>query len=100
MSDWSEHLTTMQRALGELNWLLPDAKWGPAKEKAILIEQCARSLITLVTRHQEELDNLARGNPNAQVLTLKQIFAHIGTPVGYETDAVGTTGPKATVSKT
>lgn len=90
MSDWSEHYVVAEKALGELRWLLPEAKWGPAKEKAILIEQSARALIEAIKRHQAELEQVALKHSNAQILT-PMIYAYI--PI---TDAVGVDGGKAT----
>jgi hypothetical protein len=80
MSDYSELLTTMARAQGELAWLLPEGKWKEAKEKALLVEQTARALVELCKRHGNEP---------------KMIFAHIAC----YTDAVGVNGGKATSSR-
>ena len=81
MSDYSEHLTEMAKAQGELCWLLPEGRWQKAMEKALLIEQAARALVEECKRkdHKRELEQIARNNPHAQVLT----------------DAVGTDKPKA-----
>ncbi len=69
MSDWSESYTHAERAIGELRWLLPEANWGKAQEKALEAEQALRALVEAIKRHRAKLNEIARSNPNAQVLT-------------------------------
>ena len=78
MTDYAEHLVTIQLAYRELEWLLPEAKLGPAREKAILIEQAARAIVKHCKRQAAELDHIARGHSNMQVLSKPMVYAHIG----------------------
>jgi hypothetical protein len=78
MTDYAEMLTDIDRAQTQAYWLAVDGQFGKAKEKAILIEQSARALITCLNRHIAELERIAAKHSNAQVLTKpKQIYAHI-----------------------
>lgn len=50
MSDYSDHLTTIEKAQRELAWMLPEGKFKEAKEKALLLEQAARALVEVCKR--------------------------------------------------
>jgi hypothetical protein len=79
VSDYAEHLVIVQKALGELNWLLPENRLSEAREKAILLEQAARAIKSFCENrgHAQELGRIARAHPNMQVLTQPLVFAHL-----------------------
>lgn len=92
MSDWSDSYTTIEACVGQLRWLLPDAKWSSAREKATLLEQSARALIECIKRHEAKLKEAADRHATNPILR-PTMYAYLG----HQIDAVGVDGGKATV---